>query len=167
MPKICNKYSQKKNCAALVPISTFTCLWAIYIFPRSVCLFYCRKIRGPILGIYKSLTDTWMWKLGLRPHNSFSGNTWMGFSLHCVMLQTYCIIQFLVFSFSCNSSSGKLIVFERIYLFFLTFSQFVVCSAKSSLNGMPRWESNPRLKKLLLNSSILCFTPRETANLKG
>ncbi len=29
-----------------------------YIFPGSVCLFYCREIWGPILGIYKSLTDT-------------------------------------------------------------------------------------------------------------
>ncbi len=34
-----------------------------------------RKICGPILGIYKSLTDTWLWKLGLRPRNTFSGNT--------------------------------------------------------------------------------------------
>jgi hypothetical protein len=24
--------------------------------------------------IYKSLTDAWMWKLGLRPRYSFSGN---------------------------------------------------------------------------------------------
>ncbi len=66
MPKIRNKYSQKRNCAATAPISTFMCLCAIYIFPRSICLFCCRKICGPILGIYKSLTDTWMWKLGLR-----------------------------------------------------------------------------------------------------
>jgi hypothetical protein len=62
IPKIRNKYSQKSNRTASVPISTFTCLWAIYIFPRSVCLFCCRKICGPIQGIYKSLTDTWMWK---------------------------------------------------------------------------------------------------------
>ncbi len=27
------------------------------------------------LWIYKSLTDTWMWKLGLRPRNFFSGIT--------------------------------------------------------------------------------------------
>jgi hypothetical protein len=28
-----------------------------------------------LLGIYKSLTDTGMWKLGLRPCKVFSGNT--------------------------------------------------------------------------------------------
>ncbi len=75
IPKNVNKYSQKRNIAASVPISTFMCRCAIYIFPWSVCLFCCRKICGPILGIYKSLTDTWMWKLGLRQRNSFSGNT--------------------------------------------------------------------------------------------
>ncbi len=50
-----------------VPVSTFMCLWAIYIFPRLVCLLCCRKICGPILGICKSLTDTWIRKFGLRP----------------------------------------------------------------------------------------------------
>ncbi len=64
VPKIRNKHSQK--IAATVPISTFMCLWAIYIFPRSVCLFCCRKICGQILRMNKSLTETWMWKLGLR-----------------------------------------------------------------------------------------------------
>ncbi len=63
IPKIQNKYSQKRNCAAGVPISTFMCLWAIYKLPRKICLFCCRKICEPILGIYKSLTDPWMWKL--------------------------------------------------------------------------------------------------------
>jgi hypothetical protein len=43
IPKIENKYSQKRNCVATVPVSTFMCLWAIYIFPRLICLFGCRK----------------------------------------------------------------------------------------------------------------------------
>ncbi len=43
MPKILNKYFQKRNIGAPVPISTFMCLWANYIFPRWVCLFCWRK----------------------------------------------------------------------------------------------------------------------------
>ncbi len=42
-PKFQNKYSQKRNIGVSVPISTFMRLCAIYIFPRSVCLFCWRK----------------------------------------------------------------------------------------------------------------------------
>ncbi len=38
----------------------------------------------PIAGIYNSLTDTWMWKLGLRPRYSFSGNICYKFSAFCL-----------------------------------------------------------------------------------
>jgi hypothetical protein len=43
MPNIWNKCSKKRNIGALVPISTFMCLWANYIFPRWVCLFCWRN----------------------------------------------------------------------------------------------------------------------------
>jgi hypothetical protein len=36
-----------------------------------------------ILGIYKSLKDTWMWKLGLRPRYSQKRNIWTEFPLQC------------------------------------------------------------------------------------
>ncbi len=53
-----SKIPNKRNCAGSVPTLTFMCLLAIYIFQGSVCLFCCRKICGPILGIFKSVTDT-------------------------------------------------------------------------------------------------------------
>ncbi len=43
----------------------------LFFIPR----FYYRKIGGPIVGIYRSITGTWMWKSGLRLRNSFAGNT--------------------------------------------------------------------------------------------
>jgi hypothetical protein len=84
------KFERKKilpdnELCGLSLISTSMCLRAIYICPWSVCLCCCRKICGPNLGIYKSLTDTWIWELGLRPRNSYSGNTYMGFLLQCML----------------------------------------------------------------------------------
>jgi hypothetical protein len=40
-----------------------------YIIPRSICLFCCSQIGKPILGIYKSLTDTCRnWERGPQFH---------------------------------------------------------------------------------------------------
>ncbi len=56
IPKIRNKYDQKR------PQSQFphscVCERFMYVFPQSVCLFCCRKIYGPIVGLYRSLTNT-------------------------------------------------------------------------------------------------------------
>jgi hypothetical protein len=41
------------------------------------------EICRTILVIYKSLTDTWMWKLGLRLRYSQKRNTLVGFPLQC------------------------------------------------------------------------------------
>ncbi len=42
------------------------------------------EICRPIPGLYKSLTDTCMLKLGLRPRYSQKRNTQRGFSLQCM-----------------------------------------------------------------------------------
>jgi hypothetical protein len=44
--------------SGLVPNSYIHVSVGDYIFPGSVCLFACSKIGRPILGMYKSLTDT-------------------------------------------------------------------------------------------------------------
>ncbi len=59
-------------------------LWTIYIFLGSVHMYSCSRLGRPIIGIYKSLTDTWMWKLGLRVHSSFSGNIYFKFLEFCL-----------------------------------------------------------------------------------
>jgi hypothetical protein len=54
------------------------------VFPGLVHTFSCSRIGRPIMGEYKSLTETWRWQLGLRPHNSFSGNICFEFSVLCL-----------------------------------------------------------------------------------
>ncbi len=57
VPKIRSLHSQKWS---LPPSSYIHVSVRIYIFSGSVCLLSCSKISRPILGIYKSLTDTWV-----------------------------------------------------------------------------------------------------------
>ncbi len=59
-------YSFSWNCVASVPVSTFLCLWVIYIVPGSVHIFGCSKIDRLIMEIYKSITEIWLQELGDR-----------------------------------------------------------------------------------------------------
>ncbi len=54
----------------------------LYI-PTMELPFLLEEICGPILGKYKSLTDTWMWKLGLRPRYSYKRNIETELPLQC------------------------------------------------------------------------------------
>ncbi len=77
--------TKKRNIGASVPVSTFMCLWAIYIcFPTIGMPFLLEEICRLILELCKSLIDTWMLKLGLRPRYSQERNRYVGFSLQCI-----------------------------------------------------------------------------------
>ncbi len=71
-----NKYSQKGNCAASAPISKISCLCEQYICSHDQS---ANSAAGNYVDrsweyINRSQTHE-LWKLGLRPRNSFSGNT--------------------------------------------------------------------------------------------
>ncbi len=63
----------------------------LYI-PRIGLHISCSRIGRLIVGIYKSLTDTWMWKLGLWPRKYFSGNICFKFSVLVLCSENYAYI---------------------------------------------------------------------------
>jgi hypothetical protein len=75
----------RKGIARPQPQFPHSCVCDRFIFSQDRSAVCCRKICGQILGIFQSLTDTWMWKLGLRPRNPFSGSRELGFSLQCIL----------------------------------------------------------------------------------
>jgi hypothetical protein len=86
--KIPFMYSFSGNCAGLSPnFHIHVSVSHLYI-PRIGPHISCSRIGRSIVGIYKSLTDTWMWKLGLRPRNSFSGYICFEFR-YCACILVY------------------------------------------------------------------------------
>ncbi len=70
-------YSQKWNClTSLFPTQSYNVLSRNFHINVSVSDLYNPRINLPRIdcGIYKSLTDTWMWKLGNRPRSFIPGN---------------------------------------------------------------------------------------------
>ncbi len=55
-------------------------LYILMIGPH--ILLYC--VCWPIVWIYKSLTDIWMWKLGTRQHSFISEGICFEFSVQCI-----------------------------------------------------------------------------------
>ncbi len=98
--KIPFMYSFYGNCEVSVPISTFiqyVCEWFVYSQDRSI-YFPAGNRQIEMVGIYKSLTETWMRKLVLCPRNSFSGNICFKFSVLCL-----CSVLQQVFPLPCLS----------------------------------------------------------------
>ncbi len=72
IPKIRNKNSQKRNCAASVQISRFMCLRAIYVCIPTIDLSFL--LQDQSLEYIKIAHRHMNWKLELWPSSSFSGN---------------------------------------------------------------------------------------------
>jgi hypothetical protein len=64
----------------------YKCQVPIYVFQEMKLRgLVISKHNNNVLGIYKSLTYTGMYKLGTRTRSFMSGNTSIGFSLQCIL----------------------------------------------------------------------------------
>ena len=61
-----------------------SCVCERFIKSQDWYTYFLQQSRQTIVGIYKSLTDALMWKLGLRPRYSFSGNICFKISVFCL-----------------------------------------------------------------------------------
>ncbi len=62
-----------------------SCVCERFIYSQDRSTYFLQQNRQTDHGNgNKSLSDTWMWKLGLRPHNSFSVNICFEFSVLCL-----------------------------------------------------------------------------------
>ncbi len=77
-------YIPRKETVTEIPHSCICEGFILLYIPTNGPPIFCSKIGGPNLGIYKPLTDTWMWKLGMRSPSLFSGNICLEFSVQCL-----------------------------------------------------------------------------------
>ncbi len=70
-----NCYFKNRNIRFCLPVPTLIHLWEIYIYFQDQSAFSAAGKYVDRSWEYKSLKDTWMWKLVLRPHNSQKRNT--------------------------------------------------------------------------------------------
>ena len=72
-----------------------SCVCEQIIYSHDGSVFSAEGNMWTILIIYKSLTDTWMWKLGLRPRNSQKRNIKTELPLQCGVDRSYHIPGYL------------------------------------------------------------------------
>ncbi len=85
----------RKELHSTVPIPTLIFLWAIYMYIPLICRpILLQENMWTNVGIYRSLTETWMWKLGLQQRNSFSRKHKSKFSCKAAMLVLKSMIVF-------------------------------------------------------------------------
>jgi hypothetical protein len=72
LPEIRNKYSQKRNCAAKVPILN-SCFCERFVYSADRSAYSAAGKQVDRMREYIDRAQTRIWKLGLRPRNSFSG----------------------------------------------------------------------------------------------
>ncbi len=99
-----------------------------YVCERFIQYISSSRKGSPIVGIYNSLKVPWLWKSGLRPRYSFSGNICFKFSAFCLcsaVFTNFSLFNFLInVSFSCCSLIRILVFYwfsvvsQRICLFF-------------------------------------------------
>ncbi len=63
-----------------------SCVWERFILSQDRSTYFLQQNRQTDREntVYKSLTDTWIWKLGLRPRYFFSGNICFEISVFCL-----------------------------------------------------------------------------------
>ncbi len=92
----------------------------------------CSRIDKSIVEIYESLTDTWMWKLGLRLRNSQKRNTLMGYSLQCTVLKGSKKTTYKIFNWDITHST-----YQRAVLLTMNAHKLVLCH--STLFSVCSW----------------------------